>query len=500
MVRKYKKRPPRLFKNKKGRRYIKTKKKKIYINSPLTTKQLVNVIVGNFENKQKRKKKKGKKGDLSIGSKSGISKTDLVSLMQLIKPKPGEPGAQGVQGPVGPVGPAGAVGPVGPAGAVGPVGPAGAVGPVGPVGAAGRDGRRGPRGYPGRPLTAEQMEKMRLLARVSQKKVGPVYDDAYYKKFGMEAPTKLVAIYELAFPPDGSDPVINLNDDVDTNLERLAIFNKRDVEAGVVLPISVHHSVPKSGPYSGLAELPSVSEMLSMKPKSHKPPMDDTPRRVVKDIIASSSSSSVPLVIRGSPRPPTPMTPASGGDHLLLQRDDDDDDDDDEVFTGGGGKVYSENGLYDDEIEKIMKKYVDKGFKGVYSINEIPKIPVSDVMGFIMNLDPSYKPGSHWVAVYIDTKHDKSLEYYDSYADEPPKQFMKNINVLIKKLNPSVYLKFKVNRIVHQRANSSNCGWFAMKFLLDRFMGIPFKDCTGYSDILRSERNIESFKEKFNYI
>ena len=121
-------------------------------------------------------------------------------------------------------------------------------------------------------------------------------------------------------------------------------------------------------------------------------------------------------------------------------------------------------------------------------------------MAFILNLDPSYKSGSHWVAVFIDTKGDKSIEYYDSYGDDPPKRFYKDIKKLIDKLDPSIYLKFKVNKIKYQRENSSNCGWFAIKFIMDRFNGIPFKDCTGFSKVLQSERRIRNFKSKFNYI
>jgi hypothetical protein len=163
----------------------------------------------------------------------------------------------------------------------------------------------------------------------------------------------------------------------------------------------------------------------------------------------------------------------------------------------GGGKEPANEGLYNDEIEDYMQPFKKYGFKGVYSLDEIKKIPVSDKMSFIMNLDPSHKPGSHWVAVNIDSKKDKSVEYYDSYGDEPPNQFLKDIKYLIKKINPDTYLKFKVNKIINQRSNSSNCGFFAMKFLVDRYNNIPFPEASGYSDIMKSEKNIEKFKKKF---
>lgn len=65
-----------------------------------------------------------------------------------------------------------------------------------------------------------------------------------------------------------------------------------------------------------------------------------------------------------------------------------------------------------------MNKSQAKGFKGVYAIDEINKILVSDKVGVVLNLDPSNKPGSHWVALYIDSKGDKSVEYYDSFGND----------------------------------------------------------------------------------
>jgi hypothetical protein len=133
----------------------------------------------------------------------------------------------------------------------------------------------------------------------------------------------------------------------------------------------------------------------------------------------------------------------------------------------------------------------------------VSKIPVSKKMGVIINLDKSSQPGSHWVALFIDADKDKAVEYYDSFAEEPPASLMKDIKGIIDKINPSTYLKFKINRIKQQRENSDSCGLMAMQFLIDRFNGKPFIDCTGYSDIANSERKAKKFKQKlhkFGYI
>jgi len=162
-----------------------------------------------------------------------------------------------------------------------------------------------------------------------------------------------------------------------------------------------------------------------------------------------------------------------------------------------------DGGLYDDQIENVMDQYKKEGFKGVYAIDEISKIPVSDKMGVVLNLDKSNQPGSHWVALYIDADDDQSVEYYDSYGEDPPESLMKDLKELVNKINPSTYLKFKVNKIKQQSETSDNCGVFAMKFLMDRFKGIPFKECSGYSDVARSEKNAEKLKKRlksFGYI
>ncbi len=75
------------------------------------------------------------------------------------------------------------------------------------------------------------------------------------------------------------------------------------------------------------------------------------------------------------------------------------------------------------------------------------------------------------------------------------KVLMKDLKKLVDKINPGVYLKFKINKIKQQSAKSDNCGVFAMKFLIDRFNGKPFKFCTGFSDIVNSEKKPKSFEK-----
>ena len=61
------------------------------------------------------------------------------------------------------------------------------------------------------------------------------------------------------------------------------------------------------------------------------------------------------------------------------------------------------------------------------------------------------------------------------------------------------YLKSKINRIKQQSVSSDNCGYFAMKFLMDRFNGRKFVDCIGYSDVVNSEEGIKKLKKKIKH-
>lgn len=165
----------------------------------------------------------------------------------------------------------------------------------------------------------------------------------------------------------------------------------------------------------------------------------------------------------------------------------------------GTGQKEGHDGLYGSEILEIMEPYREHGFKGVFAADQVHEIPVSKedkIVSFIMNLDKQKKPGSHWVSVYIDPE--ESLEYYDSLGKEPTPLFQGEITRVIQNLQPEVYLKFKVNKVKHQHSLSKNCGWHAMRFLMDRYSGKPFKECSGYTDLKEDEA--KKMKKKFGFI
>ncbi|GAM28572.1 hypothetical protein SAMD00019534_117480 [Acytostelium subglobosum LB1] len=167
----------------------------------------------------------------------------------------------------------------------------------------------------------------------------------------------------------------------------------------------------------------------------------------------------------------------------------------------GSGKREDSGGLYDYEIEQLP--FHKDGFEGVIASDQLDELKPKQCMSFIMNLDNSHQPGSHWVACNIDAKGDKSIEYYDSFGDDPSTDFMRRMKQLVEEIDPDVYLKFKVNRVIDQAVNTDTCGLHAIKWLINRYRGVPFKEATGYSDVRREEKRARAMEQrykKFGYL
>ena len=96
-------------------------------------------------------------------------------------------------------------------------------------------------------------------------------------------------------------------------------------------------------------------------------------------------------------------------------------------------------------------------FKGVYASDTLPTRPANErPCTYICNLDPSYLPGSHWVAFYVPQRGD--TEYFDSYGREAPPVFDKF-------LGPSGYI---YNARGIQFPLSAVCGQYAIFYIWRR--------------------------------
>ena len=102
----------------------------------------------------------------------------------------------------------------------------------------------------------------------------------------------------------------------------------------------------------------------------------------------------------------------------------------------------------------------EPGFNGVYSRDNLPD-KIKEV-AYVINLDESSDIGTHWIALYVNTK---TVTYFDSFGVEHiPKEIKKIIN------NKNIIANiFKI-----QAYNSVMCGYFCNGFINFMFTGNLF--------------------------
>ena len=131
--------------------------------------------------------------------------------------------------------------------------------------------------------------------------------------------------------------------------------------------------------------------------------------------------------------------------------------------------------LWNDQIDKFFKD--QPLFTGTYSIDEVKDIPKQIPQGFIINTAKHNRPGEHWQAVYISPD---AVEFYDSYGDKPDTILVKQIKQKLEEWHVPTMMKFKINNVAGQNDSSDTCGYFAMRFLDERFHDVPFDQVTRF--------------------
>lgn len=174
-------------------------------------------------------------------------------------------------------------------------------------------------------------------------------------------------------------------------------------------------------------------------------------------------------------------------------------------LNGSGDYENDDDGIFNDELQEIFKDKMNKFLPVIASdkMNTLLPLVNRDTKKFswIQNTDPQKSGGRHWVAYFIDVPH-MEVNYYDSLVENdgiPPKESMKRLKKIIEKINPEYYLKFKYNTIREQNPSSKNCGYFALKFIMDRYRNVPFKTASGYDKVYENyeegEKMIKRFKK-----
>jgi len=117
-------------------------------------------------------------------------------------------------------------------------------------------------------------------------------------------------------------------------------------------------------------------------------------------------------------------------------------------------KKWGNHALDNQEVHEIGKEYLGDKFKGVFPSDKVPFQPGY----YILNVDKSGMPGSHWVGIIIKNK---TMYVYDSYA----RKTNKLINHLYDKAKKLKYKIVDVNKKSDQHPKSEICGPISLGFL-----------------------------------
>jgi hypothetical protein len=108
--------------------------------------------------------------------------------------------------------------------------------------------------------------------------------------------------------------------------------------------------------------------------------------------------------------------------------------------------------VWEDMCRFNLRNYITKG------INKI---------GMVFNLDPHYKNGSHWVALFINL-HRNYIFYFDSNGDAAPKQIV----ALCERIQQQgreigMELGFSENHPFRHQNSNTECGMYVLYFIIN---------------------------------
>lgn len=168
---------------------------------------------------------------------------------------------------------------------------------------------------------------------------------------------------------------------------------------------------------------------------------------------------------------------------------------------GSGEYENDDDGIYNNELEEIFQDKMHKFLPVIPADKMHTLIDLVDKdtkkIGWIQNTQTSDSMGRHWVAYFIDIPN-MEINYYDSLVEndgEPPMYALKGLKKIIDKIHPEYYLLFKYSQIRQQNFSTKNCGYFALKFIMDRYRNVPFKTATGYDTLYPNNSDDEDEDE-----
>jgi len=164
------------------------------------------------------------------------------------------------------------------------------------------------------------------------------------------------------------------------------------------------------------------------------------------------------------------------------------------------------------DINKVVSQYQEK-FKDFLFLGAVPAdflelevLGIKDLdfhelnkegknkIGMVINLDESWKSGSHWVALYANLDKNQ-IYYFDSFGKKPYKRTKKFINKIFTYMYKNKYKKNpRINDIIKGGAsikdfdvkynskqhqfNNTECGVYSMNFIIRLVRGETFDEIT----------------------
>ena len=134
-----------------------------------------------------------------------------------------------------------------------------------------------------------------------------------------------------------------------------------------------------------------------------------------------------------------------------------------------------------------------KTFRGVISRDQIGDLNVIVNPGYyIVNLNDSTQPGSHWVTLRVrDPPEDLDLEYFDSFGLNAPHEVVE--------LTDRLGVNYLYNSTQYQDLNSVLCGYWCLYFVNESRKGKTYYDILkpfSHSDTQFNERLIVEYFRK----
>jgi hypothetical protein len=146
------------------------------------------------------------------------------------------------------------------------------------------------------------------------------------------------------------------------------------------------------------------------------------------------------------------------------------------------------------EIKQIMLKwtklniniYFDVGSCDLYKRIDFELLRNYKYNAFVLNLDNSKLPGSHWIAIFTDTY---TIEYFDSEGNGVANKCLQIFIRKLQKLYPSKKVVYNKNKF---QRSGVNCGVFSIFFIIQRLLGKSFTQVTNH---IIDERKIVLYRK-----